>query len=618
MNRTGWVLFVSIALLFGAVHDAFAGPPGGKGLAGRECTRYEQVEVPRQYCAHEAPKTCYIDERGARCVFGGYCVGYATRMIAVKQCADFVCKEGYVFAELGCYTQAQLKAREQWRVQRAVKIAARENGLSRRDPEAMTAASFAFSIGLFGLPKDYQLAFDFAKQACDAGSGNGCGAMAHYFDSLADEIVMVAPDEQASVDAGRALALRERGCELGGERACYALALSYMPKVDNADGAARQEAIRGAQEAFGKACDLGHGTGCEQLASLYLRGLVASQAPYADALRLYDGVCLNARDSDFTVASNCKSAAVLYYNGAGDVEVNRDTALERVRRARKVDERHFGADLVLTCIEAGGPACGVSDSEWFDTVDPDLDMYAASVDELIEASKFLDFKPGATPDEKRLSEEYNSRACELGSDVGCRRKAENLWYGRIRYSDLADDDVEGRQAEGLALFEDACAMGNRYACRSAAAIHLFANPVQKVVLTTIDPGEPKPLVEEADLARGAEYYARSCELGHPSSCESMGHLHRAGYSAELTSERSALAYFLKGCDLEESLSVTSCIYAASMLNDGSENIEQDTDSAKQLVLRAKRLESDPRIFTADSALWISRTGICILDGNTGC
>lgn len=94
-----------------------------------------------------------------------------------------------------------------------------------------------------GGAKDEIKALDMLEKACGLDFGNGCQNAGFWY-----------ADRQQYDKARKPY---EKGCELGGAKACYNLAALYH------DGVGARQNFKKAKEFAGKACDLGYQDGCE-------------------------------------------------------------------------------------------------------------------------------------------------------------------------------------------------------------------------------------------------------------------------------------------------------------------------------------------------------------------
>ncbi|MCA9652087.1 MAG: SEL1-like repeat protein [Myxococcales bacterium] len=145
-------------------------------------------------------------------------------------------------------------------------------------------------------------------RACDEGEAEACGALAAIHERGGPGI---APDP------ARALELYRKACTLGSASACSSAAAMEMRKGEGAD----REAAR---TAFERACELGDGTGCTNLAGMYLMGdgVPVDQAKAAE---------LNDRACGLQLGIACARLADAYTKGMGvepDLERARELAAQ--------------------------------------------------------------------------------------------------------------------------------------------------------------------------------------------------------------------------------------------------------------------------------------------------
>jgi uncharacterized protein len=128
--------------------------------------------------------------------------------------------------------------------------AACERPLNDNDPHASTNSARACSLlgGLYiageGIPKDLEHGRDFSILGCDRGDSFGCFNAAVCFSSGADE------------DPAKAASYFDRACKLGDGESCHELAVAY----EKGSGVARNSGMAKALEK--QACDLGFTPSC--------------------------------------------------------------------------------------------------------------------------------------------------------------------------------------------------------------------------------------------------------------------------------------------------------------------------------------------------------------------
>jgi len=178
--------------------------------------------------------------------------------------------------------------------------------------------------------KRYPEAIPLIDQACNAGDGEACGAMANLYhlghgvekdDSRAADFYTKSCNEGSKVscvnlgymyskgigvarDSSRAVSLYTKACDAGLGEACSLLGLSY----DKGEGVAQDRPH--ALFFYSKACDAGSGVGCSNLGAVYYLGIYGEK-DYPRAAALYSKAC------DDNTAEGCFMLGAMNRDGSG-------------------------------------------------------------------------------------------------------------------------------------------------------------------------------------------------------------------------------------------------------------------------------------------------------------
>jgi len=137
------------------------------------------------------------------------------------------------------------------------------------------------------------------KISCDGGDAYGCAKLAESYENGAG----------VEKNENKALALREKACDMNFSGACTVLGMEYSG--DYGDKPANPTKMI---HYYNKSCELNNFTACNELGVMYKEGKVI-QHDYVKALQYYTKSC----DGGF--AGSCLNIGVMYSNGEG---LNRD------------------------------------------------------------------------------------------------------------------------------------------------------------------------------------------------------------------------------------------------------------------------------------------------------
>lgn len=155
------------------------------------------------------------------------------------------------------------------------------------------------------------------KKACDGGVGDGCGELGNAMWPDSD-------DKDVEKQARAALAILDKGCEMGSGLAC-----------DSAGDMLRDKDYKivdfpGALKRYDRGCSLGYGTACYSLALVHFKGELVPQDS-AKGLGLLLKACQSANGDE------CEELGAVYATGKYGVTVDADKAYRYRHRACELD-----------------------------------------------------------------------------------------------------------------------------------------------------------------------------------------------------------------------------------------------------------------------------------------
>ncbi len=148
--------------------------------------------------------------------------------------------------------------------------------------------------------RNYNEAFMYATQACDAGNYEACGALGNLYSSDIEEL-------QSKRNLNYAAHAYYKACEGNIAEACFYLGVYHV------NGYGVQQSYSSARGFFARACELNDADGCDALANFYAspnKQIMAKQ-DYAQAASYYLKAC------ERNLASSCFKLATLYKIGQG-------------------------------------------------------------------------------------------------------------------------------------------------------------------------------------------------------------------------------------------------------------------------------------------------------------
>ncbi len=252
----------------------------GTQLGRKECLYSRPVTTQQSYCAKQAQPTCssYCDNYGCRtnCIGGGYCEQTSYRTVTVNQCQQYACKAGYISANGGCYTQAELDARAENARERAINRArnANDSGAS------LAVIGYNYEYGENDYVADLTTARTLYEEACGLGSGYGCNRMGLYYQG----------GRVVTQDYARAIGYFERSCGVGDPYGCYNAARYYDDIAPSGP-----DHVKAAVN-YRQACDQGHTRGCGYLAIKTYNGQGVAADRAAARRIINNAVSVNAAD----------------------------------------------------------------------------------------------------------------------------------------------------------------------------------------------------------------------------------------------------------------------------------------------------------------------------------
>ncbi|MEM6709102.1 MAG: hypothetical protein AAF648_09990 [Pseudomonadota bacterium] len=598
------------------------GAPGGAGNVGKTCTAYREEQIRSPYCAQMAAQTCDTNSAGQRsCFGGGYCVRTDYQTLTVKTCTAYECAAGLIRAEGGCFTSEQLDERKAWRAERALGIVARRNKLSRRDPDTLVVVSSAFQYGRDGLPKDPQLAFEYAERSCGGGSGRGCGLLSGYYRRTEGEPLVTADGNPLRPDFERADALETQACELGSRASCFQYGKRLLADLERLTEAEQSARLDAAIAFFDAACPARDGVACGAIAELYLAETLPSENPARRAAESYARGC--AGKDRVVAALNCREAAVAYYNGGLAFPADPGRAKQLATRGQALDERSDLAQL-LGCISQGREFCGLTAEAIDEQISADLadSGRGAEAEALLEEAKRINRLPKRQKGKRllRREEEYALRACDLGLAGACYFYGQLLWYSDMRYPGLSEDERGAARAAGLEYYEKACSLNYPWGCWLTGKQALFTDALLRNVQVWFDDRTPiaTNIHPEADLPRAFDRLGKACDLGHTGACRSLA---AAYLTREKTSHRNpakALLRYEQGCDQGDViLSVSPCLMVARLLYNGTPTLAPDRPRALANLKAAEALIAKQKT-TSSQAGAVAVASRCMVADETRC
>ncbi|MBI4957166.1 MAG: sel1 repeat family protein [Myxococcales bacterium] len=285
--------------------------------------------------------------------------------------------------------------------------------------------------------------------------------------------------EAAKRDPDKALALREKACDIGSGSVCNDVGVAYA----KGEGAPKDEAKGAAL--FGKACDAANALGCRNLAISRENGAGVKKDAGA-ALVAYERAC------SLGDAESCEEAGVAHTKGLG-TERDPKKAGPLFDKACKASVKHacgnFGyilaqselADEVARGQTLLEEACGR------DEAGP-----CANLGILLGKGKLK----GDDDGKKRAG--FYDKACRLGNAAACNNlgvMVEGGQGGRVR--DLAT---------AVTLYDQACTLGDPTACFNVG--------------TMVKSGRGAP----RDLARARTAFEKGCQAGDKDCCDAVAKL----------------------------------------------------------------------------------------------
>lgn len=642
-----WLL--GSALLFQGCAGLFNTIPGGSGNANKVCSLYQDRVVSVPYC-QDYETNCSTDATGrAMCSIECISTGYRTAM--QKQCVVSRCKPGTVREGEGCFTPEQLKARAKWREENVIVVVAEARRISSRSPDALSLVSEAYRYGHSGIEKDLRKSLAYAERACSSGSGPGCLNLSYFYDPQSKAVPGLEDGSPVEADASKSFRLRQRGCELGSMSACS----TVIERIGEAPAEQQQEIQHTTLSRLRSECQDRNSSACSALGYLHLDQDALGGRNLAAAARSFE---LECRWSDWH--QRCLKAAVLYHNGGVGLPRQREKALQLVEMAYDRDEKARSSDLAH-CVRRGEPLCGSHDERAYATseiglgsapgeqsltpegqseaarkrlkpsssgqlrtqnksVDESPDREPQTAQEFVEESIRLGSLP-RTRSSLLKQEELTRKACELGSASGCSLYGQHMWFTKQRHPNINPFVIQENQKKAIAALEQSCSLKDWGACNFLGRTALFGSLTQRIRFTVFTYDDPRPPIEGANVERAIHFFAKSCRLGNQDACVSVAEIHQAGYDRRYSSDAEALTHFTRACTMKSRLMpVEPCIVAARMLYNGS-GVARDRRKARELVLKARenaRANHDDKKFTDASKLWVSKVGLCILDGEDEC
>ncbi len=410
--------------------------------------------------------------------------------------------------------------------------------------ESCAAMALRHRFGIENVLKDEDLAETLYRKACDLGDAGSC-----------DQIG----------ETAAAVAIFQASCAQDDAAACAGLSRKLSQNGEDAQSL----------EAALKACDLGSGQMCRDIAERYVEGNGVAQ----DAARALD---YRLRACDLGQRSGCLAAAGQYETGDGTpVDLQRAEAMfgqfctvsddgegcaqQRRIHMASVDVLSDEADAPLAdnpdaagkrqaCTDGDAAACTdlgkmhrASFAETSAHVAAGLFDHACTLGDADGCANHL---RGLRGEEARA---LATQLCEAGVEAGC------LWIASF------DQTLDG--AERFALLEDGCAAGQLALCDRLGTILLSGGRYF---------GHDVPI----DVDRALVLATQACDGGHGGGCATLGrskdpNINNDQWDNVPKDAAAALALYERGCALDDS-------WACQML--GYTQSESATTSAERDVV----------------------------------
>jgi TPR repeat protein len=346
--------------------------------------------------------------------------------------------------------------------------------------------------------------------------------------------------------SGRSPSELDEDCERGDTEACL---ISGLDRLEP-DSGRRAPAL--AAPYLERACERGHGLGCERLAGLYEKGEGVAQ-DLSRAAATYEKGCRAGQ------ARSCESAGTAHEKGRG------------------VPQNHVrAAELFEKALGRYSAGCGQGDES------------SCSL-----AAFLLGNELAATPDAGKRRAEFFGRACELGGAYACGHYATELWRGKVVSPDHpraavlakracdggvgsacsalgvayhAGEGVQKDDAAGARYCELGCEKKDARGCLCCAQDLYFGRGVSK------------------DLDKAYALHLRTCEMAGGDACTWAGRALVTGKGVPRDEARGA-SLLQKACD---SASARGCTVLGEYLHGGRE-LAKDLPRAAALFQRGCEL-----------------------------